>query len=259
VVPPPLPTRIDLDELFETWPGDGVPLGLADDAATAGLRPVWWQPGGGATLLFGSRRSGVEQVLSTIILGITDRFASDDIRLVVVEPSSTRRRTLSELDHPVLVVAADRSDELAAALDEIETFGAAPASDDTSTRVDGPRPVVAIADLAQLRRQLADTDVLTRLDAVLRLACAADPVLDVVAYASELEAAGSFADEAQHRLVGACSDPNELAALGIDNPAELEGVLGRCRSLPDGSLVQMAMPAPAPEPQLARRSVGDAP
>ena len=39
VVPPALPTQLDLDELFETSPGDGVPLGLLDDPAV--LIDVW--------------------------------------------------------------------------------------------------------------------------------------------------------------------------------------------------------------------------
>jgi hypothetical protein len=259
VVPPPLPTRLDLDELFTTWPGDGIPFGLVDDPVTGRLRPVWWQPGSGATLLFGSRRSGVEQVLSTIILGVIDRFAADDVRLIMIEPSSTRRRALSGLDRPLVVVGADRDDEIAAMLDDIEGRLAAPTSVDSSRRDEGPRHVVMIGDLAQLRRRLADTELLDRLDAVLGAACADEPRFDVVAYASELVAVGPFADLAPRRLVGACSDPNELAALGIQRPAELEGVVGRCRAQPDDDMVQLAMPAAPLETQLARRSLGGTP
>ena len=255
VVPPPLPMRLDLDELFAAWPGDGVPLGLADDPVTGRLQPVWWQPGTGATLLFGSRRSGVEQVLSTIILGLADRFAADDVCLVAVERSATRRRALSDLDAAIAVADGDRTEELAATLDEIDRRLAAPPAPSASAPGEGPRLVVMIGDLAQLRRQLADTELLSRLDMVLSAACTDDPRLDVVAYASELASVGSFADLAPRRLVGTCSDPNELATLGIERPAELEGVVGRCRSQPDGDLVQLAMPTAPLETQLARRSI----
>ena len=256
VVPPPLPVHLDLDELFTTWPGDGIPLGLADDPATGRPRPLWWQPGSGATLVFGSRRSGVAQVLSTIILGVIDRFAADDVRLIVIEPSSSRRRALSGLGRHLMLVGADSDAEVAATLDDIEARLATPTSANSFPLDGGARCVLMIGDLAQLRRRLADTDLLARLDAVLGAACADEPQFDVVAYASELAEVGPFADLAPRRLVGTCSDPNELATLGIQRPTELEGAVGRCRSHPADDMVQLAMPAAPLEVQLARRSIG---
>ena len=100
IVPPPMPARVDLDELFEAAQGDGVPLGLVDDPSAAGMRTYWWEPGSGALLVFGSRRSGTEQVLATILLGVIDRFSELDVRLVVDRavcgnsPWTERYRTL---------------------------------------------------------------------------------------------------------------------------------------------------------------------
>lgn len=249
VVPPSLPTRVDLDELFSSSPGDGVPLGLVDDPSTADVRPRWWEPGHGSLLLFGSRRSGVEQVLSTITLGVIDRFAPDDVRLVVIEPSSARRRALIGIEG-VRVVPSDRADDIAAALDEIEIELGRQAS------TGQPHMVVLIGDLVQLRRQFADQPLASRIDNVLVAAASAESKVDVIAYAGDLAGTGPFATTAVNRLVGAFSNREELMALGVEEPAELDGIVGRCRSFPGGDLVQLAMADVAAETLLTRRSTG---
>jgi S-DNA-T family DNA segregation ATPase FtsK/SpoIIIE len=251
ILPPPMPTRVDLDELFADSPGDGIPLGLVDDPAAAGAKVLWWQPGLGAMLLFGSRRSGVDQVLTTIIAGVADRFSDDDVQLTVVDASSTRRRAIADLGRDVRLVAPDHADDVAALLDQVEielgrrSEGAA---------ADGRTPVVLIGDLVQLRRRYADQPLGARIDDVMGRAAAAG--IDVVATAAELDGAGPFALDAPRWIVGASSNHDELRTLGVERPGDLDGIAGRCRSFPGGQLVQLALADAPTELLLARRSPG---
>ena len=250
-VPPPMPTHLDLDQLLHDNPGDGVPLGVADDPSRADVRTLWWAPGSGSLLLYGSRRSGVEQVLTTVLLGLTDRFADDDVQLVVVEPSSTTRRAVQQLGRDAIVVAPDQVDEVNAAFDTIaEYIDSRPRSTAAPGR---PRPVMLISDLVQLRRLHADRDLGNRIDEVLGMAAADDSGVDVIAYASDLGGAGPFAPATTNRLVGASSNRDELAMLGSDQAGELDGIAGRCLAMPGGDLVQLAVSDAAAEKLLQRR------
>ena len=239
VVPPAMPAGVDLVELFDTSPGDGVPLGLVDYPSTAGVRTHWWEPGSGSLFVFGSRRSGVEQALATISLGIVDRFSTLDVRLVVIEPSSARRRALASTGYELRLVSPDIADEVDAALDEIANELLRLAV--TTTRPDGPRMVVSIGDLVHLRARYADQPLGSRIDEVLTTAARPGSGVDVIAYAAEYNGAGPFPMIASSRLVGASSEYSELAALGVDHPGDLEGIVGRCRSFPGGGLVQLAV------------------
>jgi DNA segregation ATPase FtsK/SpoIIIE, S-DNA-T family len=259
VVPPPIPTRIALDELFDSSPGDGVPLGLVDDSGSARLDIRWWEPGSGSLLVFGSRRSGMDQVLATILLGVIDRISALDVDLVVVEPSAERRRMLAGIDRPMRVVAPDRTDMVTAALDEIVAELQRCSSTTAAARHGAPRMVVLIGDLVDLRRRYVDQPLGARIDEVLTRAAAANSGVDLVAAAADLEGAGPFAAEASSSLVGASSDLRELAALGVDQPGDLDGIVGRCRSFPGGALVQVATTDTPIETLLARRSIGGTP
>ena len=255
VVPPALPTQVDLDELFETSPGDGVPLGLLDDPAASGARVLWWEPGGGSMLVYGSRRSGADRALTTLLLGLVDRFSDLDVRLVIVEPSATLRSALAGIDRSIRAVDPDRDDDVAGMLDEIDAELIRRASDGDA---DGPRTVVLIRDLVELRRQYTDHALGPRIDDVLARATAEAGSVDVVAWAAELDGAAPLAASATLRLVGASSNHDELRSLGVDRPGELDGVTGRCRSFPDGGLVQLATAGHPIETLLARRAIGGA-
>jgi S-DNA-T family DNA segregation ATPase FtsK/SpoIIIE len=254
-VPPAVPSRVDLVGLFATSPGDGVPLGLVDDPATAGTRTHWWEPGSGSLLVFGSRRAGVDQALATIALGVIDRFSSLDVRLVVIEASSARRRALVATGHELRVVSPDNAAEVEAALDEIvaelthlTAAGAVPS--------DGPQLVVIVSDIVHLRRHHASQPLGARIDEVLSAAAHQRSGVDVVVYAADLDGAGPIGTLASSRLVGASSNHHELLALGVDRPGELDSVVGRCRSFPGGGLVQLATADTTVETLLARRSNG---
>ena len=254
VVPPALPTQVDLDELFETSPGDGVPLGLLDDPAAADARVMWWEPGSGSMLVFGSRRSGADQVLTTLLLGLVDRFSDLDVRLVVVDASVTLRQAIASIDRSIRIVAPEQADEVADALDELD---AELIRQTSNSRDDGPRTVVLINDLVHFRERYADQPLGARIDEVLTRAVAGTAGVDVVAWAVELDGAGPFGARVTRRLVGASSNHDELQALGVERPGELDGVSGRCRSFPGGGLVQLATADSPTETLLARRTIGE--
>jgi hypothetical protein len=250
-----MPTHLDLDELFDVTPGDGVPLGLADDPEAAGFRTQWWESGSGSLLLYGSRRSGVEQVLTTVAVGIADRFSADDVRMIVVEASVGRRRALAHLGHPgqhLRIVDPDHVDDVDDALGDIEAE-VNRRNVDGGVSADLPRLVVLISDLAQLRRYRTEHELSARIDDVLATAAQPNSGVDIVAYSAELDGAGPFASTATSRLVGASSNHSELSALGVDEPGELDGVLGRCRAFPGGHLVQLAMADVSAEMLFERR------
>ncbi len=257
VLPPPMPTRVDLGELFAASPGDGIPLGLVDDPSGARHVTRWWEPGSGSLLVFGSRRSGIEQVLDTISLGVIDRFSALDVRLIVVESSSTHRHALHETGHEMRIVAPDQVSDVVDALDEISRELDRRAAASIVAPHDGPRLVVLIGDLVSLRRRYATHPLGERIDEVLVAAAATDSGVDVVAYASELDGAGRFATIASSRLVGASSNHDELSALGVEHPSELDSLVGRCRAFPGADLVQLAVADVPTETLLAQRSNGD--
>jgi hypothetical protein len=255
-VPPPMPAAVDLDELFAASPGDGVPLGVADDPSAAAVRTRWWEPGSGSLFVFGSRRSGMDHVLTTMVMGLVDRFSDLEVRILIIEPSSTRRRAFGAFDRDMRVIAPDNTDDVTAALDdiaaELERHRSEPG------RV-GPRLVLLIGDLGLLRQQHDRSDLGRRLDEVLTAAAAPGAPVDVIASASDLSAAGPVATTAEYRLVGASSNHADLVALGVEHPIELDGLTGRCRAFPGGDLVQIAVADVDLETLVSRRTSGGQP
>jgi len=249
-VAPPLPTHLDLEHLWATSPGDGVPFGVTDDPDSAVISTRWWEPGSGSLLLFGSRRSGVDQVASTVILGVTERFGHDDVRLVIIESSPSRRRILSRLDGDLGVAATDQVDDVSAVIDGIATE-LDRQREETEPGTRAPM-VVVIGDLVELRRS-HDDELIARLDDILVDAAAPASGIDVIAYASELDGAGPFATAATHRLIGTSSSRDELTALGVRRPEQLDGITGRCWAFPDDRIVQLATSDTPIETLLRRR------
>jgi hypothetical protein len=218
IVPAPLPSSIDTDALFAQWPGDAVPIGLID-VATTGQQPLWWQADDGPLVAFGSLRSGVDDLLATVLLGMIDRIAPADAQLVVVERSPTRRQAIGTIDRRHLVVGPDEPDDLAALLDMLD-----------KPRPPDERLVVVIDDLGHLRAQAAVNGTVDRLDRGLTAAGS------VVAVARTADDAGPLLTAPGRHLIGSLSDPDDQRRLG--GPAG--GTRGRCRLLETGEIVQLA-------------------
>jgi hypothetical protein len=198
----------------------------------------------------------MEQVLTTALLGLIDRFSDLDVHVIVFEQSAERRRALVALGRGVRAVSPERADEVAEALDDI-----AAELDRRKLPIDPaelwPQLVVLIGDLAHLRRRHADHEVGARLDEILTAAASTGSGVDLIASVGELDAAGPIASVVSNRLVGASSNHDALSALGVENPGELDGIAGRCRAFPGGDLVQLAMTDTSVETLLARRAIGE--
>ncbi len=230
LIPAPLVTSIEAGEFFRTHPGDGVPIGMIDDVRDALTRPLWWEPGSGPLVLFGSRRSGVDAVVTTVLSGIVDRFAPADVQVAAIESSESRRSALRTLEHARAVAAPDDPGDMAALLDVV-----AEALDHPSPDV--ARLVIVISDLAQARRELGPLEA--RFDELLAVANREDSGIDLIVYAGDRSTAGPLWHDGVRCLVGSSSDTAELDAFDITDPTSLDGV-GRCRRLPGGDLVQLA-------------------
>lgn len=241
LAPDPLARSVDVAELFRSHPGDGVPIGLIDDVGDARTRPLWWEPGGGSLMLFGSRRSGVDAVLTTVVAGVTERFATADVSIVMIESSAKRRSAMRSVDHVRLVAAPDDPGEMSALLDEI---AAALRPVENAGPIDPAVLLVVIGDLAKVRRGLAHLEA--RFDELLAAARPGSGV-DVIVYAGDRSTVGPLWHPDVSYLVGSSSDVVELSELGVTDPAALDGV-GRCRRFPGGELVQLASDTNPPEP-----------
>jgi hypothetical protein len=223
LLPPALPGLVDTDELLAGHPGDGIPIGLVD-RPSGDIEPLWWRPQDGSLIAIGAARSGVDHVLSTIVLGLVDRFAADDVALAVVERSIGRRRILEQLPHARLVVAPDDSAAVTALIEVVTAAVGAPRTD--------PTLVVLIDDLGQFRERARADHLLESLDAALATATAAVGRVALVTVARSQTAVDAL-DSVGLRLVG--------GAGGADDTLETVGLpVGRCRTWPTGDLVQLA-------------------
>ncbi len=223
LVPPPLPTSIDTETLFRDRPGDAIPFGVVDTPATA-PSTMWWEPDGSLLLALGSAQSGVDDLVTTIILGVIDRFSPDDVDLVVVHGSAARRRTIETLQRCNLIVAPDQVGDLTALIAALEQ---------TRTGLD-PHLVVLVDDLGHLRTLAAAAGHLDRLDRALSRGAS------VVAVARRADDCGPLLELPGRRLVAFLLDPEdedrfEFAARPTD-----ERVPGRCQSIETGEIVQLA-------------------
>jgi hypothetical protein len=228
-VPHPLPSLVDTDALFAAHAGDGVPIGLVDAPATGPLA-LWWQPDPGIVLTFGAVRSGVDDLISTILLGLVDRFGDTDVRLVLVDRSAGRRRVVASLSQCSLVVDPESAGDIAALVAQL--------TEPSSTT--GPTLVVLIDDVGRLRAQAAAAGRADELDAALTAAAAAEGRCAIVAVARSLDAPGPLLPLASRRYVGTMNDPADARRLGVSHP--VDGPRGRCRELPGEQLVQLALP-----------------
>jgi hypothetical protein len=243
LIPAPLVTSIDAGDFFRTHQGDGVPIGMIDDVREALTRPLWWEPGSGPLVLFGSRRSGVDAVITTVLSGIVDRFAPADVQIAAIEPSESRRSALRKVEHVRAVAAPDSPQDVSTLLDVVAEELASPGD---------ARLVVVVGDLALVRRELGS--LTERFDELLGAASGDDPGIDLIVYAGDRSTAGPLWHDGVRCLVGSSSDAAELSAFDITDLRSLD-VVGRCRRFPGGELVQLATSSSPLETIL----IGDAP
>ena len=191
LVPTPLPGIVVLHELLESNEADGVPIGLADDPTHGHHDVVWWQPGSEGSMLFvGTARAGLDVVVSTLTVGIGERFAPSDLEVYAIDGSSRRLAALQRLPHTKAGAPLDRLDRAAEIIDLVAGEVVARRSPQGHDGPDdaGPRPnvLLIIGDLTQLGRRLRESSLAGALDRLVTAANGAAVGVNVVAIASRL-------------------------------------------------------------------------
>ncbi len=198
---PSLAVTVDADALSADHPGDAIPIGIVDDP-TDDHWPLWWAPGHGHLLAVGPAGSDVDHLVTTVLVGLVERFGDADVAFVLVDGDAARR------------AAAGASSPCEAVLDR-DDAGVVALLDRLGTS-DGIPRVVVIDDVGELRRRAETVGLASPLDSALT----APGDLTVVAVGRSIDDLGPLAD--------------------IDGAAVLVASGDRCRRLPSGDLVRLA-------------------
>jgi S-DNA-T family DNA segregation ATPase FtsK/SpoIIIE len=249
-----LPERLPLRAFFDAAPGDGVPYGLADLPDAQRREIAWWRPGvDGHLLVYGAAGTGATSLLTTLALGIAERYAPDDVHLYLLDadpaPDTARLAALAALPHcggHVHVGEIRRVAALLAVLDgELDRRAVSPP--DPSDAV----VVLMVDDLAALRRAAGtrrDLDGMwPRIERILHEGAALGVV--AVLTTSDARAVGGTAAVVPTRLVMRLDDAGRSTAdqradadLGVD-PGRVAGFgRGRALRLGDDTEVQLVRP-----------------
>jgi hypothetical protein len=211
---PHLPAPLDIDAMLADHPGDAIPIGLVDDPADD-HRTLWWEPGHGHLLAVGPAGTDVDHVVTTVLIGLVERFGDDDVRFVLVDADAARRSAAEASSR--CLAALDRDDAAVGAL--LDLLGAD----------DGARRVLVLDDVGDLRRRAEAVGLDARLDAALT----ASSDLAVVTIARSLDDLGPLA--------------------GVDGAEVVVAFAERCRRRSTGDLVQLATFVDDPGAGLADR------
>ncbi|MEM9039379.1 MAG: hypothetical protein AAGD33_05730 [Actinomycetota bacterium] len=258
LVPPVLPHSTPLRRMLDRFGGDGVPLGLVDRPAAAEHTPYWWDPEKGETLIaVGSPRSGVTALVDVVTVGVAARVDPAELSVYAIEPLPQRRRALEQLPHAASVTSTDDPIETDRVVSEIEAI-AARRRRDGRHRGD-PTILLLVGDLGRLRRWLpthhdssdgsvpptSEEGVMARLGA---LAVDGPEVgIRLVVITSRANDLGPLRYSPGDRLIGELQDPSESAELGAPRGFDATGQAGRCWSVDEGQLVQLATAPRSPE------------
>ena len=242
LVPPPLPAEIPLERLLADNEADGVPIGLIDDPVRGRHDVVWWQPGRDGSMLFiGTPRAGLDVVISSLTVGITERFAARDLDVYAIDASNRRLTALQRLPHTRAGAPLERLDRVAEIIDLV-------AQEVTERRVaaaraDRPNVLLLIGDLTQLGRRLRDSSYAAAADRLVVAASGSALGVNVVGCASRASDSCGLADVIDDIFVGSVASQYDADELGIDAASLARLGAGRCRRLPAGELVQLATTA----------------
>ncbi|BAN04229.1 type VII secretion protein EccC [Ilumatobacter coccineus] len=251
LLPPPLPTSVDLGSLLATHDGDGIPLGLLDRPEQADNEAYWWAPGPhGSLLAIGSPRSGMTQLADLLAVGIAARLSTDDLRVFVIEPLPQRRRAYDALPH---TVAAVSTDEHHAAQRVVSTVAELLEMRRSGELAEEAAVLLVIGDLARLIRWLPDDqrdDVLETLATI----GSDGPALGVnlVCITTRVDDLGPLVRLSGDRLVGTVSEASDRTRLGVPAPGPADRHPGRCWSADADRRLQLATPPDSVEHEVAR-------
>jgi DNA segregation ATPase FtsK/SpoIIIE, S-DNA-T family len=241
LLPQPLPDVVDLAALLDENPGDAAPFALTDAAGRAELAVAWWQPGAsGSLLMLGSPRSGVDVVLSALIVGISERFSPDDLQVYAVDPQPRRLAAIESLPHAGAVASPDRLDD---AIAIIEAVAAIVAERRTAVRPlsDHVGIVLFVHDLSQLDRRLAVSNHPGVIDAIRTIAGGGDVRVNIVATATRPADSMGLVAGVADVIVGQMSHAGDYTELGLDEAISSGLGPNRCWSMASRCRMQLAV------------------
>jgi|GEM_PF-1660322 len=227
----PLPQRVVASDLWARHSGDGVPLGIVEPTdrtdPAAPTDPVetvdWWLPGlDGSRLFVGSPRSGVREALDALIVGIADRFSTDDVEIVAIDPSRQRRAAIAGVAHVTGTASADEVGAVESLLVDVATTMHERSGTQDFRLLDHPTILVLIRDF----EDMSDPAIA----AISHLfADGARVGINIVGAAVSPDRISAVATAALTLVVGALSDPDHYAQLGVERSAEVERHAGRAQ------------------------------
>jgi DNA segregation ATPase FtsK/SpoIIIE, S-DNA-T family len=241
LLPRPLPSTVDLVTLLAEHPGDAAPFGLSDAAGRATFDVAWWQPGPkGSVLMIGSPRSGVDAVLSSLLVGISERFSSSDLRIHAVDPQPRRVAVIESLPHAGRVASPDRLDDAIAIIESVAAIvherrsGAAPEHD-------RPDVLLLVHDVSHLGRRLSARHHAGAVDAIRTIAGGGDVGVNLVATATRPADSMGLVPIVADVIVGQMSHADDYAELGLDATIASELGAHRCWSTASAREIQLAV------------------
>ncbi len=257
LLPIALPTRVLAATLWSTHTGDGVPLGVLDAAEPGGGGASggvdWWLPGiDGSRLLIGSPRSGVRSALEVLLVGVADRFAVDDIDVIVIEQNDRRRAAMDAVPHVARAVSPDHDGAVEAALADVARVMHERSSSGDFRIHDHPAVLVIARDIERL------TD--PALAALTHLfAEGAGVGVNVVASATRPDGIEAAITAARRMVVGSLSDTDHYALLHVQRSSGVERNVGRAQLVESTMADQPISADPNPTVRLVQLAELDAP
>lgn len=227
LLPVPLPTRVVASELWSAHTGDGVPLGVLDVADSGSVSESagidWWLPGvDGSRLLIGSARSGVRSSLDVLLVGVADRFATDDITVIAIDQNDRRRTAIAALRHVSQVVSPDHDGAVEAVIADVAQVMHERANHVDFRLHDHPTILVLARDIERLTEP-----TLTALTDL--FAHGAEVGVNVVASGVRPDGIEAIIAVARRIVVGALSDSDHYARLHVERSAIVERNVGRAQ------------------------------
>ena len=227
LLPVPLPLRVVASELWSTNTGDGVPLGVLDlagsDASSDTAEIDWWLPGvDGSRLLIGSPRSGVRASLDVLLVGVADRFAVDDVSIIVLEQNDRRRAAVATVSHVSQVASPDHEGAVEAVLADVARAIQERAALADFRLHDHPTILVLARDIERLTEQALAT--LTQV-----LADGAEVGVNVVASSARPDGIEAAVGVARTIVVGSLSETKHYAQLHLERSANVDRHVGRAQ------------------------------
>ncbi len=251
---PPLPTRIELDEVAEgtdhptaTHADAGaadlvVPLALADDPDNQRRVPWVWQPGSGNLLLYGLPGSGMTTTLRTACHSLAGAQGAAGLHAYVVG-SSPELGHLADLPSVGAVVDPDETDRISRLSRVLE-----------STTV----PTVVLVDgVGRLLSALDRTGGMAAVGRWTRLVVEGPGRRCWFVLGAERVGAvpAAISSTARQRLVFRLADPYDYSALGLTPVDPRRLGVGRAIDAASGLEVQVALPGDPPTSEVERAGV----